>query len=336
VTTGPATEELRPALAAALSAVHDHEVDVIGLERRRSEYRSSFGLEELDVTLDDGTELALVFKDLGWETLDAEGRRAKPPFLYEPQREIGVYRNLLAGAGLGTATYHGSTVDEARGRFWLFVERVAGVELYQVGDVARWEEAARRLAGTHAALAGDPERSAAEAHLLRHDADFYGRWMERALEFARQGERPASERHRLESLAARYDAVVDGLLALPRGVIHGELYASNVLDHPADDRVCPVDWEMAAIGPPLLDLAALTTGWDPPVQARLEHAYADALDGADAWPGSPEASAEALALCRLALSIQWLGWAEPGWSPPQDHRRDWLGDAVLLADRLGL
>jgi thiamine kinase-like enzyme len=26
-------------------------------------------------------------------------------------------------------------------------------------------------------------------------------------------------------------------------------------------RVCPVDWEMAAVGPGLIDLAALTAGW---------------------------------------------------------------------------
>jgi len=335
MTARAAIEELRPALEAALSAVLGAEAGVTALKRRRSEYRSSFGLEELDVTLDDGNELELVFKDLGWGTLDAEGRRAKPPFLYEPRREIGVYRSLLGGAGIGTATYFGSVVDEARDRFWLFVERVAGVELYQVGDVARWEEAARRLAGMHASLAPSLERGA-EAHLLRHDADFYGRWMERACEFARQAALPAPERHRLDSLAASHDAVVDGLLTMPRGVIHGELYASNVIVDPRGGRVCPIDWEVAAIGPPLFDLAALTTGWDRRIQGRLERVYHEALEAAYAWPGSYETYAEAVALCRLQLAIQWLGWAGPGWSPPEDHRRDWLSDALALAEDLVL
>jgi hypothetical protein len=48
----------------------------------------------------------------------------------------------------------------------------------------------------------------------------------------------------------------------PLTVIHGEFYASNVLIDDGIDgiRVCPVDWERAAIGPALIDLAALTGG----------------------------------------------------------------------------
>jgi len=330
------TEELTPALEAALSEAHDEPVRVTGLVRRPSEYRSSFGLEELDVSLADGTNLELMFKDLGWEALDSQGRRAKPRFLYDPVREIGVYRSLLASAGLGTAAYHGSVVDAAGGRFWLFVERVAGIELYQVGEVARWEEAARWLAGMHAALGGDPERRAAEGRLLRQDRAFHRRWIERPCEFASQEGRPSPQRRRLESLAARYDEVAGRLLALPQGVIHGELYASNLIVDPAGGRVCPVDWEMAAVGPPLSDLAALTTGWDRPVQARLERTYHDALDAAHAWARGYEAFAEGVTLCRLQLAVQWLGWAPPGWVPPEDHRRDWLDDAIRLADELGL
>ena len=167
VTARPATEELRPALEAALSAVHDHEVDVIGLERRRSRVPLQLragGAGRHPATT--GRDLALVFKDLGWETLDADGAAGEAPLpLRAAARDRASTGTCSPGPGLGTAAYHGSTVDEARGRFWLFVERVAGVELYQVGDVARWEEAARWLAATHAVLAGDPERSAAAAHL---------------------------------------------------------------------------------------------------------------------------------------------------------------------------
>ena len=50
------------------------------------------------------------------------------------------------------------------------------------------------------------------------------------------------------------------LLALPVGFIHGELYPSNVLVGERTGRICAVDWEMAGIGPLLLDLAALTSG----------------------------------------------------------------------------
>ena len=40
-------------------------------------------------------------------------------------------------------------------------------------------------------------------------------------------------------------------------------------------------------------------------------------------------------LRRLHLAVQWLGW-EPRWEPPAEHRHDWLGEALALAERLGV
>jgi hypothetical protein len=34
--------------------------------------------------------------------------------------------------------------------------------------------------------------------------------------------------------------------------------------------------------------------------------------------------------------VQRLGWAPPGWTPPPSQRHDWLGEAIEIADRLGL
>ena len=64
------------------------------------------------------------------------------------------------------------------------------------------------------------------------------------------------------SSAARYDAVAEQLAALAPTFIHGEFYPSNVLVQQGGrtPRVCPIDWEIAAIGPGLLDLAALSVG----------------------------------------------------------------------------
>jgi hypothetical protein len=44
---------------------------------------------------------------------------------------------------------------------------------------------------------------------------------------------------------------------------------------------------------------------------------------------------EALCWCRLALAVQWLGWS-PGWSPPRAHAQDWRGEALTMAQSLGL
>lgn len=329
------TSELREALERLLPNALGKPRRVVEIHRRPSPYRTSFGLEEVKVMLDEGEPLDLVLKDLAWHTLDAAGRRAKPEFLYDPLREIGVYRLLLAPAGLGTPRYYGSVVDAERDRYWLLVERVAGVELYQVGELERWERAARWLAVMHSRFAADVERLAEQARLVRHDRDYYRAWVDRAREFAAGSGGPAGERPGLDWLAARYDGVVERLLALPTTVIHGEFYASNVLL--ADGgRVAPVDWEVAAAGPGLVDLAALTTGWDAPERGALERAYEDELRASGAPQVLPADPGEALDLCRLHLAVQWAGWAPPGWSPPAEHRRDWLGEALRLAEELRL
>jgi Ser/Thr protein kinase RdoA (MazF antagonist) len=300
------------------------------VRRHPSPYQTSFGLEEVEVILDDSERLGLLLKDLAWGALDAAGRMAKPAFLYDPLREIEVYRRLLAGADLGAPRYYGSVVDPERDRFWLFVEKVEGRELYQVGELGLWELAARWLAMMHARFADEVETHLAEARLVRHDAAYYRSWVERAREYA-----PRDRQRALDRLASRYEGVVERLASLPATVIHGEFYASNVLV--ADGgRVAPVDWEVAGAGPGLVDLAALATGWGPGERAALARAYEEAAR-ASGGPGVEGLEAgEALELCRLHLAVQRLGWAPAGWSPPPEHRRDWLAEALQIAEELGL
>jgi thiamine kinase-like enzyme len=125
-------------------------------------------------------------------------------------------------------------------------------------------------------------------------------------------------------------------VALPVTFIHGEFYASNVLVDDGGTRVCPVDWEMAALGPGLIDLAALTAGrWTEPEREALVLAYMTALAPRRGWPPPRAEFLAALACCRLHLALQWLGWSER-WSPPAEHAHDWLHEALALADVLGL
>jgi hypothetical protein len=298
------------------------------IRRRPSEYRTSFPLEELELELEDGSSPRLAFKRLAWGELGEQARLAKPAFLHDPRREPAVYATVLDPAGLGAPRYWGAVAEPRRQRHWLFVEWVAGRELYQVGELALWEEAARWLARMHAELGADVERHAAVGRLLDHDAGFYRRWIERAREFARAPGQPPSRARAVDWLGERHEPVVEALLALPRTVVHGEFYASNVLVAANDTapRVAPVDWELAAVGPGLTDLAALTSGdWSDPDREALAAAYGDA-----------GASLEGLDLARLQLAIQWLGWAPPEWVPPAGQRHDWLGEATALAERLDL
>jgi hypothetical protein len=127
---------------------------IIELTRTPSPYHSSFAIENLKVILGDSKELDIIFKNVGKDGLLREAIQVKPEFIYDPSREIRVYNSVLADAGLDTALCYGSVADTARGRYWLFLEMVRGVELYQVGDLSVWERAAAWLA---AAAPGEGE-----------------------------------------------------------------------------------------------------------------------------------------------------------------------------------
>jgi len=328
--------ELREALARALAERFGKPCAIAGFERRPCPYRTSFELDELDVTLAGGERLALVFKNLSRSTLDGEASRAKLSELHDPEREIEAYR-LVAPASLGTPELYGWCVEPDRDRYWLFIERIDGDVLWQVGELETWSAAARWLAALHERFAGFPPRAA--RHLIRHDAAFYASWIERAARFAQAPETPLDGQARagVERLAKRYGSVVEELAAQPHTLLHGEFYPSNVLVETRDKepRICPIDWENAALGPGLADLAALTTGaWSQRERDEIAHGYVEGLAAAGHDVDETQLF-RTLDLFRLHVAVQWLGW-EPAWTPPAEHRHDWLREALETAERLGV
>jgi aminoglycoside phosphotransferase (APT) family kinase protein len=325
----PSDAELREVLDPILAEAGVAAPSVI--RRRASEYRTSFPLEELELTFEDGAELRLAFKRLEWDALTAEARLAKPEFLHEALREPAVYARLLAPAALGTPRCYGSFADSEAGRHWLFVEWVEGRELYQVGERELWQAAAAWLGTMHRHFAEQSGRGQ-DNFLLDYDPTYYRRWIDRARSFAGVSGQSPARRRSVEWLAPRYEAACEELLALPRTIVHGEFYASNVLvaGDPADPRVAPVDWELAASAPGVIDLAALVSGgWSDQDRGAIAAAYRTT-----AGPFSP--SPRGLDLARLYLAVHWLGWAEPSWTPPPGQRQDWLGEALSLAEELRL
>lgn len=324
--------ELRTALETCLRAGAAAGPRVTDLRRKPSAYATSFPLEEVHARLEDGRVLELLFKNVSPNALLPGAREAKPVFLRDPRREVTAYLEILSGAGLGTPACLGAVVDEERGRYWLFLEDVPGVELYQVGELETWRAVAAWLAGMHRTLGerlrrGDPPR-----HLLRHDAEYFRCWPVRARRFA-----PVAARRQIDGIVERYDRVVERLVRMPVTLLHGEFYASNVLVERSIGglRICPVDWEMAALGPGLVDLAALVSGgWTEEERRELALAYHTARYGRGPAP-SVEAFLTDLDHCRLHLAMQWLGWS-PTWRPPREHEQDWLGEAVRVANRLGI
>ncbi|MGH9021973.1 MAG: aminoglycoside phosphotransferase family protein [Acidimicrobiia bacterium] len=324
VPTAELAEVLQDLLASSLGS----SVPIVDLRRSVSAYSSSFPLEELTVRLGDGRSLELVFKNLSPAAMLGEARVARPELAYDPRHEIHAYRDVLRGAGLGTARCFGALSDDRSGWHWLFLERVPGLQLKHVGEMATWEAAARWLALCHTRLANHScGAGAGSACLSRYDAGYYWKCLERARMFSGDT---------LDVVADRYPAVVACLLDLPQTVIHGEFYASNVLVQQGNAglRLCPVDWEAVGTGPGLLDVAALASGsWSNDERAGLVEAYVAAMSLSGKWPLDADATMAGVLCCRLHLAIRWLGWA-PWWSPPNDHTNDWLREALHLADAL--
>jgi hypothetical protein len=321
--SGVATAELRVALERSLGQ------SIAEVRRTPSMYTSTFPIEDVLVRTVDGAELAFIFKDLSRRMAG----HVKPTFVLDPRREIEVYRSILTDGRLGTARCYATVADATHERYWLVLEKVQGVELYQVGDLAVWQSAARWLAQIHIGLAREAPLALSD-FLLHHTAAFYRVWPARAIAHAHSTEQLEA----LSWLAARHDQIVDRLMTLPATIIHGEYYPSNIVVQAlgGDIRVCPIDWEMAGLGPGLMDLAALTAGsWSDAARRALTEAYRDGVANLGGHLQPVEEFQVALECCRLQLALQWLGWSA-AWQPPPAHARDWLAEALAAARRLGL
>lgn len=281
----------------------------------------------------------VIIKDVSRTSLLSGAAKVKPAFLHHPHREAAVYGQLLAGRSgpprlLGAHVEHDRDRAAGASRGVLVVERVAGLELCDVGDVDVWIRVAAWFGAFHASARETPD-----VPLVIHDAESWDRWQTRAAAAARRfaPESRALVERAVERFAGPGRDILDDATV---GVVHGEAYPSNVvvggarLDGTIDTaslRVSPVDWETAGWGPVLLDLAALTTGdLRDDDRTRIVAGYRDAataggLEFAD-FNGE-------LTACRLALALQWIAWFVAD-DPPAHQARDWAREAAAAADAL--
>ena len=337
--TKPSDAELLRVLQPRFDGERTAGSAVASISRKPHAYSTSFALEELDLELVDGSHVQLLLKDLSAHALSEDARRTRPAFLFDSERCIAVYERILKGAGLGTAECYASRVDPEAGVFWMILEKVPGTELWQIGEKDVWNDVARWAARMHATYLDQVAELHRDVPLLVHDAEFYHVWPPRALEFVRaRADTSAAEVQALGRIAGNYDRVAETLSAMPHTLLHGELYPSNVLveERAAGRRVCPIDWELSATGPGIIDLAALISGgWKEENRREMAEAYLSAWPESGSSPTGGVGFDEALSLGRLHIAMQWLGWAT-SWTPPREHAHDWLGEAITLGDELGL
>jgi aminoglycoside/choline kinase family phosphotransferase len=203
-----------------------------------------------------------------------------------------------------------------------------------IGDFEAWTEAASWAARFHQHFSLQIDSLPARApHLLRYGAAYYRRWMPRAMAFT--GGDDSKKRQALKHLARRHESFVTELSELPVSLIHGEFYANNIMVEQKENgiRVCPVDWEMAAIGPGLFDLAAVSAFWKDAPRRALACAYHVALAATCTEPPDLNDILRQVDMCSLQMAVQWLGWSRRWW--PR-RERDWLSEIARLVERLDL
>ncbi len=242
---------------------------IVSVQRKRIRYIGSYDCETITVQLANGEEFRSFLKDFGFS------QRSKDNPEQRRERELSVYRDLLVKTDLGTPEYYGSIWNKSQGRFWLLLEFVEGIVIKD-HNVEHGVIAASWLGKMHGYFAQRPELLTGRDFLIRHDADFFRSKAELAFLDVAQISPPSARR--LAKIVDRYEQVINVMASQPLTLVHGAYIpwhiVLDVTQKPV--RVCPIDWELAALGATLYDLAIFTDGFEPQIRERVWDAYRQA------------------------------------------------------------
>jgi len=259
-------ELLRQALEEIVRQACGGQSSIAAVQRSRSSYASYYGVEIVTVALLGGGEFKIFLKNFGSYAAAKDGMEQRRG------RELHVCRDILGHSGLGTATYYGAVWHEPVGPFWLFLEFVEGLPV-RYCSFEHWVEAAGWIGRAQGFFHRNPGLLNGRDYLLAHDAPFFFSVAERAQRALAQWSPGMSER--LDRALCCYDGVVDTMTSQPKTLVHGAYRPGQILlrRRPEPPRICPVDWELAAIGSSFYDLAFLADGFKPPRLDDVLEAY---------------------------------------------------------------
>jgi thiamine kinase-like enzyme len=131
-------------------------------------------------------------------------------------------------------------------------------------DLEYWAPAAGGLGRLHGYFAAQNSRLQACDFLLQHNADFF--WSKAELAVHDVSHIAPHLNDRLAEIVNDYAPIVDVMTDQPPTLLHGGCRPSNILVKVTSDpsRGCVIDWEEAAVGAPLFDVAYLLDGFEPP------------------------------------------------------------------------
>jgi len=296
--------------------------DLAELRRSRFPYIGSYDCYAVDVSTKDGDELQIFLKDFAFT------RQSKDDPQRRRERELYVYRDLLANAELGTAAYYGSVWDESEGRFWLLLELVGGT-LIQEANAETGLLAAAWLARLHGHFHREPGELASCGLLTRYDAAFF---QSKAADALRDVSSVCeSAARKLETVLQGFEPIAEAMAAPPSTLVHGGYIPWHILldDEREPGRVCAIDWELAGIGSTLYDLAFFTADAEPGVRDAICDAYRMEAMRRGVPVLDPEPLRTVVDCFRFHRTIDWLSR-----SREREFERGKIGRLVDEAQRL--
>jgi len=235
--------------------------------------------------------------------------------------EAAVYREVLSRISLSTPGLLGA-YRRRDGGTTLVLEAAPGAVRLSEASVEAMPAAAAWLGSFHRATEGYASN---DLPLPEVGQQTWRAHAERTLVFAeRAGVAAPWLRQVCSSVAS-----ADDLLSGPHCVVHGEFTVHNVVV--VDSEILPTDWECAAIGPGVLDLAQLVERWPLGVRKRCARSYCQAR-----WPEDVPAGFDRdLAVARAFVALRWLAF-RPDWVVKETKawRLDELGAASVEAGLL--
>jgi len=236
------------------------------VQRNRSRFSSFYASDVITVRFAGGDEYKIFLKDFG--SFD----HPKDSMDQRRDREVAVYRDLLANSGLGTASYLGAVLDEGRGRFWLLLEFVEGLPVSHL-EFDDWVPAAAWLGRMYGNFRDRRDLWGNCDLLVQHDASYFDSTAQAALESV-TGFSPELGR-RLEPIVRRYAGAVKTMISQPPTLVHGTYRPAQIIIDKArqPQRICPVDFEKAAVGASLYDLTFIADGFETPRLHQLFDSY---------------------------------------------------------------
>jgi hypothetical protein len=272
---------------------------VTGIERRRSAYIGSYNSYLVTVHLSTGERFRLFLKDY------SISQKSKDEPDHRRARELKIYRDLLSQAELGPPEYYASVWDNAAGRFWIFLEFIDGV-IIKEQDVEYGSLAAEWLGQMQGFFVQHPEILNAGDFLIRQDGDFFR--SKALLALGNVGQLSTPSASKLARIVSRYEQVIEILETQPTTLVHGGYIPWHILldFKRTPTRVCAVDWEMAARGPTLYDLAYFTDGMELESRDRLLDTYRRTADQHRVPVSSKAQMTHTLDCLRLHRIFDWL------------------------------